>query len=122
MRQLEQIVDRTQGLRNCLTELWLAQNAPKAGNIPVQAMLERTALEVAHLKHRRQLNKKLLRAQQSKAFFVEDLARGQQRKGDAQQGNQQVQRALFLHRCGRLSACSNAASWPHSMRDWSQAC
>jgi len=79
----------------------------------VQAILERTTLEVTHLKHRRQLNKKLLRAQQSKAFFVEDLARGQQRKGDAQQ----VQRALFLHCCGRSSACINAASWPHSMRD-----
>lgn len=66
-------------------------------------MLERSSLEITHLKQRRQLDTKLLRAQQSKAFFMEELAQAEQQKGGAQQANQQV-------RCSQCEVRSTSAA------------
>ena len=59
-------------------------------------MLERAALEVTHLQHRRELDRKLLRAQQSKAFFLEEVAAAGQRKGESQQSVTLQVHLLFL--------------------------
>lgn len=51
----------------------------------LQAMLEQATLEVGHLKHRGELDGKLLRLHQSKAFFMEEVAHAERRKADMRQ-------------------------------------
>lgn len=57
---------------------------PRCGCPIQQAMLERATLNVGHLKHRRELDGKLMRVQQSKAFFMEEVAQAERRRAEVQ--------------------------------------
>lgn len=47
-------------------------------------MLELAALEAKHLEQRRNVDGKLIRVQQSKAFFMEEVAQAARRQAEAQ--------------------------------------
>ena len=78
-------------------------------------MLELAALEAKHLEQRRNLDGKLIRVQQSKAFFMEDVAQAARRQVEAQ--------VTALSGCSSLAAravslSSRLCSCCHSRRCW----
>ena len=61
-------------------------------SVALQEMLQRAMTEVEHLKHRRKLDKKVMRKHQSKAFFLEETAEAHQ--SGEQTSALQVRRSL----------------------------
>ena len=78
-------------------------------------MLELAALEAKHLEQRRNLDGKLIRVQQSKAFFMEEVAQATRRQVEAQvtalKTFQMPGRRVYLHFSLIRSCCYRRPCW-----------
>ena len=78
-------------------------------------MLELAALEAKHLEQRRNADGKLIRVQQSKAFFMEEVAQAARRSAEAQVTASSVPSRLAAQ---NHSKSSKTCSCCHHPRCW----